>query len=250
MSGPGLGGKDCLDFFTINTGNLTESPIDFSMKILPDISYLKLNTLVRNISILVTLRKDIIFNISTVVTQGNINCFVPFNVQVNNLNANITHGDILFDLTNCILEGNITGIGNHSNIELKTYDIQCTRDSLWYLKNGVGEVKFDIYQSIEMGANITAIAELDTAEALGRVFYNDFSSNIGATLYLFHWNDYFPASCTWDGFDYIDIDTLPEKSFIFTSFDFPTLNNYNISFYRNNLEAWLPYFWNLYSEPI
>jgi len=252
MAGEGLAGKNCFDFFNIEEGNLSDSPLNFLMKLKPGISNSEAKVLINNVSILVSLSKAIIFNISTTVINGKIELFVPFNVQINNINAQITSGDILLDLKSCILDGNITGIifGNWSNIELRTYNIHCTKNGNWYFYNYKGEILLNISQSNEMGANITAIAELETAEAVARVFYNDFSSNIGATLYLSHWNSYFPDHCSWDGFDYIDLETLPEKSFLFTSFDFPSLNNYNITFCRNTMDSWRPYFWNIYSEPL
>lgn len=257
MAGPGLAGKDCFDYFIINEGNSTDSPIDFSLQLQPGITDFEVNTLIKNVTILVSLSKAIIFNISTSVINGNIELSVPFNVQVNDLNAHIASGDILFDLRNCILEGNITGIGNQSNIELRTYNIQCTRDSDWYIKNAVGDLILNITQSVEMSANITANAEIGTQYTTAYVFYKDFSPNIGSILYLNQWDGYFPDEChpndlnecervgykNWE-----DLYTTPITGYLFTSFDFPAQYNYNISLNRNNYSNPKPYFWNLYNE--
>ena len=205
-------------------------------------------SLIKNISVIVSLRRDIIFNISTTVINGKVDIDVPFNVRIGNLNVNIINGDILFDLKNCIMDGNITGIGNQSNIELRTRDIQLTRNSFWYIKNSEGLLKFDIYQSSEMGANVTVIGELETADSQCQVYYNDFSSNVGSIVTLNHWDDWFPTQCYWIGFDHDVIASIPENGHRFTSYDFPTQNFYNISLFRK-FDRWRPYFWYLSSEP-
>ena len=252
MAGPGLAGKDCFDYFIINEGNLTDSSIDFSLELQPGITGYEINSLIKNVTILVSLSKAIIFNISTFVINGNIKLSVPFNVQVNNLNAHITSGDILFDLRNCIIEGNITGIGNQSTIELRTYNIQCTKDSNWYLKNAVGDLILNITQSVEMGANITVDAEIGTQYTTAYVFYKDFSPNIGSILYINQWEGYFPDECEWVGYkNWKVLDTTPIKGYLFTSLDFPAQYNYNISLNNitlNNNSQYQPYFWNLYNE--
>ena len=249
MMGAGLAGKSYLDFFSINEGDTTGSPISFSMKRLSHINELDLNSLIKNISVIVSLRRDIIFNISTTVINGKVNIDVPVNVRIGNLNVSINNGDILFDLKNCIMDGNITGIGNQSNIELRAREVQYLRNSFWHIKNKEGTLKFDIDQSREMGANVTAIGEVETADAEIQVFYDDFSSDIGAIVTLNHWDEFFPTHCYNFGFDYDVVVSTPETGFRFTSFDFPTQDFYNISLVRKSLDRWRPYFWYLSSEP-
>ena len=249
MAGPGLVGKSYSDYFNIIEGSTTESPINFSLKSKSDINEIELISLIKNISVIVSLRKDITFNISTSVIHGNVDIEVPFNVRINNLDVNILNGDILFDLKNCIIDGNITGIGNQSNIELRTLDIQLTSNSFWYIKNIEGLLKFNISQLSEMGANVTAIGELETEDAQCQVYYDDFSSNVGSIVTLNHWAEDFPTQCYRIGFDLESIISIPENGYRFTSFDFPTQNYFNISLIRNSLDRWRPYFWFLSSEP-
>ncbi len=246
MAGPGLVGKSYLDYFNITESDLSSSPIDFSMRFLPSIIESEVQPLIKNISVIVSLRKDIIFNISTRVDHGNVDIKVPFNVRIDNLYVNILDGDILFDLQNCIIEGNITGVGNQSNIELRTRDIQLTKNSFWYIKNSEGLIEFDIEQSGEMGANVTAIGELETSNVVSQIYYDDSSSNVGSMVTLNNWNDWVPAQCYAIGFDNDSIDSPPIVFYKLTSYDFPAQNNFNISLYRK-LDRWRPYFWFLSS---
>jgi hypothetical protein len=252
MLGPGLAGKDCFDFFVINEGNLTYSPFDFSLELQPGLTSYEINSLIKNVSIIVSLSKTIIFNISAIGINGNIELTVPYNVQVNNINTQITSGDILFDLRNCILEGNIIGMGLlQSNIEIRSYNVKCTRDNIWYLYTNNGDLIFNISQSDEMGANITAIGELNEFEAEAIINYNDFSPNVGLNVTLNQWDDFYPQGVYAIGFpDATVLNTIPNRTTVFTSFDYPAQNNFNISLYRNELDHIWPYFWYLYSEPV
>jgi len=151
--------------------------------------------------------------------------------------------NILFDLSNCIVEGNIIGIANQSDIELRTYNVQYTRNSFWYLKNKQGEIKFDIFQSKEMGANITGMGITNTGHI--SLIYNDYSPNIGAQFILYNKTSHgAEGQNTWIGFER---DTLPLMAGqFFYSKDFPTQNNYNFSLFKWDSGD---YIWNLYSLP-
>ncbi|MFX0076532.1 MAG: hypothetical protein ACFE96_13905 [Candidatus Hermodarchaeota archaeon] len=250
MGGAELAGKDYSDYFNINEGDKSSSPINFTIRLLSGITESEVEPLIKKISIIVSLRKDIKFNISTNVIHGNVDIEVPFNVRIDNLHVNIFDGDISFNLVNCIIEGDITGIGNQSNIELRTQDIQLTNNSIWYIKNTKGLLKFDIDQTSEMGANVTAIGELDTNNTQCKVYYDDFSSNVGALLTLNQWGDgWFPYQCYWSGFDFESLSSVPLIGYRFFSLDLPTENYFNISLIRNSLDQISPYFWFLSSEP-
>jgi hypothetical protein len=253
MRGAGLVGKSYLDYFNITKSDLSSSPIDFSIKLLPSVTESEVKPLLNDISVIIYLRKDKTFNIFTNVKHGKVDIEIPFNVRIDNVYINILDGDILFDLKNCIIEGNITGIGNQSNIELRTRDIQLTKNSFWYFKNSEGLIKFDIDQLGEMGANVTAIGELETSNANCQIYYDDFSSNIGAIVTLNDWNDWLPAQCYAIGFDNESIDSPPVVFYKLTSYDFPAHNNFNISLYRKSdlciYTICFPYFWYLSSIP-
>ncbi|MHA1883553.1 MAG: hypothetical protein ACXAAI_11205 [Promethearchaeota archaeon] len=249
MAGKGLADRDLSDFFDI-IEEINNSSIDFSMKIIAGITESEVNSLIRNISIIVSLRSDLVFNITANVFQGNVKVDVPFNVQINNLNVNTIIGDILFDLKNCILEGNITGIGNHSSIELRTWNIQYLQNSIWNLKNYEGILKFNIFQLIESGANITGFGE--SVDGIVQMVYNDRTDAVGAwfrmvdyTLWICDEN--YPDEYDHDDYGFYFNDDLNSGHEI-TSHDFPARNNYNISLYtgRGGRCAWR---WNLNNVP-
>ena len=209
----------------------------------------------RDVKIVVTLNANILFDINiTTNIEGDVGLYVPGGININNVYVNVntinysTKSNVLLDFDHCTIEGNITGIGTYADIELKTTNVQYTRNSICYLMNDEGELKFDIFQSKEMGANVTAIGVIKTNKSIISVVYSDYSSNIGAILALNNWEGYFLPIHSWVGFSYIGLDTNQE-GYIFTSYDFPAKSNYNISLNRHTGGPW-PYFWNLYSEPI
>ncbi len=246
MSGAGLAEKNCLDYLFIEEGNLNEPDSFFSVISLPELRISE--SITTNITIRVILRKNMVYNISTNVRVGNVNYRIPFGVNVQNLVANVSEGEILFDLSYCTLDGNITGIGNHSNIEIRSEDVKCSKNIYWVLSNRVGMLLFNITQSIKMGWNITAIGDIQSSSAWSEVDYNDITSQVGSVLTLYNWHSTFPSRCTWTGFNYSSIG-IPPNGYIFTSLDYPSENVFNISL-NSSIPLFQPYFWNLYSEPI
>ena len=106
MAGKGLANKDYLDYFNIIEGNTTGSPIDFSMRFLSGIIESEVESLIRDISVIVTIQKGILFDISAMVLKGNVDLSVPFNVPINKINVNTTVGRLSYELRNCISAAN------------------------------------------------------------------------------------------------------------------------------------------------
>ena len=248
MGGKGLEGRELEDYFNIVEGDLTSTPINFTMRLLPGISFAEAESIINNVSVIVSLRKGITFNISTSVVHGNVDIVVPFNVRIGTLDVNILNGNILFDLYRCTLNGNIRGVGNRSDIKLISYDVQLSRNSFWYFQNSEGLLEFDIDQSGEMGANVTIIGELETSNAVSQIYYDDSSSNVGLMVTLNNWNDWPPAQCYANGFNPESIDSPPIVYYKLTSYDFPARNYFNISLYRKS-NRYRPYLWFLSSVP-
>ena len=109
-----------------------------------------------------------------------------------------------------------------------------------------GSIGVSIFQSEEMGANVTSIAESNTG--IIKIVYNDYSPNIGAVVTLKNFAGFFPGSVSDVGFK--PYETLPTNptGYRFTSKDFPAKCNYNLTLNRITYDP--DYFWNLYSEPI
>jgi hypothetical protein len=233
MSGLGLAGKSYSNYFNITEGGTANSPIDFSMKLFSNITEFERDSLIRDVSLIVTLRKDIIFDITATVKEGSVHVDVPFMVSVNNLVINTTEGDILYELNHCILEGNITGIANNGNIDLMANNPEYTRNTMWTYKSIAGDITIDINhinQNTTMNANITGSL---IGNEYGDVILNyyDNTANIGAWIIV---NNTIQAlrdyGSDWEGFNRTFLKDLEGRTygFEFTSTDFPAITNYNL----------------------
>ncbi|MHA1986841.1 MAG: hypothetical protein ACW98D_09395 [Promethearchaeota archaeon] len=229
MSGANLAGKSYSDFFDIDWQN-NNSPANFSMEYKSDVDESKVLSLIKNITIVINFRADIIFDIIATVKEGNVQVNVPYRVSVNNLVINTTKGDILYDLNHCILEGNITGIANDGNIDLVAYNPEYTRNTLWTYNSNAGDITIDINHNNQhniMNANITgSLVGNEFGDII--VYYYDNTANIGAMITL---NDTLQnlslGRSSWVGFEKIEsFEGIPYVQF--TSTDFPTINNYNL----------------------
>lgn len=244
MAGPNLNGKSYLDFFNFGWENTT-SPINFSLELIPNILIDFLNLHEVNVKINVMLRADIIFDINASTVDGTIELTNIMGITVSNLFLNVDRGNINYDLTNCTIKGNITGIVNYGNITLKSYNNQYTQNSKFTIRNIWGYILIDIYQYEEMGANITGTAITKTGIIKSK--YKDESSNVGARFVFYNKTNLGSETETiWEGFDR---DVLPlDAGQMFTSHDFPTKNNYD--FYLNKFYTFGDFMWNLNSFPI
>ncbi|NHJ20988.1 MAG: hypothetical protein EAX91_08605 [Candidatus Lokiarchaeota archaeon] len=248
MGGAGLVGKEYSDYYNIIKGDLTSSPINFTMKLSPGITETVVETLTKSVSVIVTLQKGIIFDIFAELFRGNFKITVPFNVEINSIKVNNTFGEIVYILENCILGGNITGETTQGDVILQSYNTRYIRNSFWYLKSIEDEILFDIRidQSIEMGANITGYGE--SLENHATIMYYDDVSTVGAWIKT---KDLTSGSYS-DFEHYFNEDGWTpnynsDSGYEFVSNDFPAVSNYNISI--KCYAYYLFYKWNLYNKP-
>jgi hypothetical protein len=242
MAGPNLNGKSYTDFFSIGWDNFS-SPINFNLDLKSDMVLDFSNLHIVNININVMLRADIIFDIKTSVKEGSIKLTVPMGISLNNLYSNVSTGNILYDFNHNNVEGNITGILNNGNLTLQAYNNQYTHNSKLTLVNNRGYSLIDIYQDEEMGANITGT--VITKSGLIQVIYKDYLANVGAQFILNNKTNFGnEVENKWVGFTKYFLPLLGGQ--MFTSYDFPTQNNYNFSLFTHDEGN---YIWNLYSIP-
>ncbi|MFX1325022.1 MAG: hypothetical protein ACFE8N_08695 [Promethearchaeota archaeon] len=221
MSGSHLAGKLYSDYFNIiwqNIGSLS----NFTLKLISDDWFKPSIWFEKNISVVVSIRKDITFDIVATVNEGDVEVTVPYHVLIGNLKTILSKGNLFYNFEQCAIEGNITGITNEGDLELKSYNVEYTQNSNWmFISN---ETYVEIYQSIEMGANITGTAIISTG--IIDLFYHDNTADIGAVFPFPISSWHIPS--TQPGFEY----TILDEGFFYISNDFPTKNNYNISFYH------------------
>ena len=239
VAGPNLADKSYLDYFDI-AWNETLTPASFNITIKSSKWLEALDWLIREINIIITLRVEIVFNVSATSNEGDIKLKIPFGVSIENLMSKTLSGNIKLDFNQCSLAGNITGITDSGNITINSYNVEYIRNSSWIINNDTGVILFDITQFDEMGANITIKGI--TNVGLINITYKDFASDVGAIVKLYNYTTVPPFYCTWEGFLYDAHLTGHE----FTSNDFPAESYYNISLYHTDGN----YIWNLYSEPL
>ena len=154
ISGRSIAGKKYSDYFSVVWDITSPSPT-FTMLCTSDTCFDPSLLLTQNVDIIITLNANILFDINTTINKkGNVHLIVPYAVTTNNVDIYTNEGDILYDFQYCTLEGNITGIANEGNIELKGYAI--TINNVDGTTN-VGIILFD-FQYCTLEGNITGIA--------------------------------------------------------------------------------------------
>lgn len=220
MGGAGLAGKDYSDYFNIIEGDLNSSPINFTIKLSPRITLSELESLVKEVSILITIQKGVVFDIFANVTDGDIIIEVPFRAKIKNMHFYITTGNIFYDLNNCIILGNITGIIDNGRITLMSNNAEYPQNSIWTLFANKSSI--EIIQDNIMRANVTG--SITTTALFGTLLiYKDKTSEVGAKFTLYNYNFVQFPNGTSLNFDY-DIVGINECTY--KSTDFPANNNY------------------------
>jgi len=225
ISGTNIAGKSYKDFFDI-TPELENrnSTVNFTIEIISDDWFDP--SLRKNVNTVVNIRKDVVLDIFLKLDDGDFEITVPYGVSIGNVRTDLSKGNILYDFQCCSIRGNITGITNEGELELKSYNVEYIQNNNWILNNTGGDMNVFISQEKEMSANITVTAWV--IDGKFSIDYKDKSAIIGAWIY-------FPLlsgapNLPQEGFD---TDYDDEKTW-FISFDFPTINNYNMTFYITN----------------
>ncbi|UCC18450.1 MAG: hypothetical protein JSV62_10065 [Promethearchaeota archaeon] len=243
MAGPNLEGKSYLDIFNIKWENTT-SPVNFTLELIPEMLEDFSNLHKANIYINILLRSDILFDINATVIDGNILVAIPMGITVNNVYSSVTSGYISYDFIHSTIKGNITGIVNNGNLTLIAYNNHYIKNSKLTFINKMGYTQIDIYQYEEMGANITGT--VSTKSGIIQVIYNDYSANVGARFILYNKTTFGnEVENKWVGFNREVLPLLAGQ--MFTSYDFPTQNNYNFSLFKPEDEG--NFIWDLNSIP-
>lgn len=230
ISGANALGKSYLDYFNILWEN-GSSPLNFTMEYKSGIDPLEASSLFKNISIVVFLRADVIFDINTEMEDGDIDIRVPFMVPINDVKVNNTYGNTFLDFTNCIISGTITGISSSGDLELNIDNTKYTQNNNWTLTTKSGDIIIFIThknQGDEMGANITSNTKTNSGDII--MIYYDNIPDIGAVFTFYN-------TTTGDGV-YAGFGQEIEHDPLFIRYisdDSPAIFNYNISFFKPDL---------------
>jgi len=197
--GHNLEGDSCIDYFNFLWEN-TSSAVNFTLELISDTWFDSSKLLIKNVSIDVLIRKDRIFDITSNVDVGSVEIAVPWGISVNNVLTNITKGNIVYNFTDCNIEGNIssmintgniiynfnhcivkgyvTGIVESGNVEFTTRNVNYTQYCLWTFEVENGDYDLYIYQYDILGVNVTGIIKVNDGDVF--VKYEDSNPRIGA----------------------------------------------------------------------
>ena len=245
MKGLGLSGKSYFDYFKIMWQN-ADGLVNFSMELKAGIDQVEVLSLIKNISITVILKADLICDINVNVNiEGSIKIRVPYAVTTGEIFTTLSKGNIQYDFSYCNVQGNVTGIVNSGEISFLTNHIQYTKNSKLTFINYFGYTSIEILQNCEIGANITGTALTKTG--IVKIKYRDESPNVGARFTLYNKTTFGnEVETKWIGFNRT---ILPfNAGQMFTSYDYPTQNNYNFTI--NKFYNWGEFMWDFYSVPI
>ena len=246
MNGVKLAGKSYEDYLNISW-NKSSSPANFTIEIISDDWFNPSLWLFKEVNIVVTLRKDMVFDIITNLTEGNFEIAVPWAVSIGNLITNVSNGDISYDFEHSTIQGNITCNINEGDLIFKSCDVEYAHNNSWDINVGKGNVNLEIYQYREMDANITGKVKVNDGEVF--IIYKDNTANIGAILEIPYGDSFmsrgglpgcikniYNFTCTEvNGFDYNHIDSESVMGTVyFTSFDL--LSNIVKNYYSMRFE--------------
>ena len=235
MFGSGLAEKSYSDYFNIVWENASGS-VNFTVKFKPSIEQNELLSLIKNVDIIVALKAEVICDINVIVNvQGGVNIVVPWGISIGSILTNISKGDIQFELSNCIVDGNITGfIQKEGDLELKSYNVQYIHNNTWSLNTRVGDIVLEIIQNIDINGNISGT--ITHEQGYISFNYQDNRMNNGAyfTVYYNNEGDLTLINDIDESVGF-DSDHLDEQSIVYLwCYDYPSKNNYNLLFNNTN----------------
>jgi hypothetical protein len=155
---------------------------------------------IENNVITLTLRTDIVYDITATSITGGVSMTVPENVTVNDLtlscvtggvsvygtNANFTQGlssstttgGVLLNFTKCAFGDNIAGTTTTGGVILNMYNAEYAQNIVWTLATTTGSITMNIQQYTDMGADVTGTANAVTGGIAA--IYKDSGANTGA----------------------------------------------------------------------
>ncbi len=235
--------KNYTDFFKPHTEWWAESSGIFNLEVLPGVWFDPSHWFKSyEITITVTLRTDVIFDIEATMATGAIEMSVPDDVILNNIsltsstgsvklttlgnnefqgkvglqtstgsvdlfakNTNFNHGfeaftstgSLLLNFTDCRMGDDLAGIVSTGSVTFKSYNMVYDKDIDLKLKTSTGSIDAEIYQYINMGANVTGSMKSSTGSI--EVLYRDKLANTGVK---------FTSSIGTGSINYIDHATM------------------------------------------
>jgi hypothetical protein len=200
FSGLFMAGKTYQNFFNpiswINTSSAELTLTSIHWAWIDPTNWFKLE----NHVVTLTLRTDIVYDISATSITGGVSIIVPENVTVNDLtlscttggvsvygtganfsqglSSSTTTGSVLLNFTRCSFGDDITGGTTTGGVTLNTYNADYAQDITWTLSTTTGGIVMNIQQYSNMSASVTGTAITTTGGITA--YYYDNSPNYGA----------------------------------------------------------------------
>ncbi|MHA1916138.1 MAG: hypothetical protein ACW97V_17455, partial [Promethearchaeota archaeon] len=111
-------------------------------------------------------------------STGSVSVFADNDTFSNGLSVITSTGSATLNFTNCILGDDLYCSVSTGSIDLKSYNMVYTQNAVWNVGTSTGSVDVEIYQSIEMDANVTGTIGSSTGSV--DIVYKDTSSTVGA----------------------------------------------------------------------
>lgn len=234
MIGSGLAEKSYSDYFNIEWEN-TSGFVNLTMEFKAGIDKSESISFIKNVNIIVTLKAELFCGINVFVNvQGGVTITVPWGISIRSILINVSKGDIQFDLSNCIVDGNITGfIQREGDLELKSNNVKYIHNNTWFLNTRTGDIVLEIIQYIDLNGNISGI--ITHEEGYISLIYQDNCTNNGAYFTVYYYEDDLTLLNRIDqivGFNSIHSDE--QATFYLWCYDYPTENNYNLLINNSN----------------
>lgn len=245
MGGIGLKDKLFANFFEVEWQGESNT-LNFTMHIKDGSELERVLSQIRKFDILISLKADIVCDISVLIKSGNVALKGTYGITVGSIFANLSKGDIDYQFSDNQIDGNITGIVKEGDISFNTKRVQYTKNYVLTFINDKGYSLIQIFQDCEIGSNITGIAT--TITGIIELIYEDDSQNIGAQFILNNKRDFGnQANNIAIGFENDELPSFAGQKFY--SYDFPAQNHYNFSLYKPYSTDMGDFIWDLYSVP-
>jgi len=193
-------GKTYTDFFNPSTEWWDNTTGTFNLQALPDVWFNPSHWFKSyNITVAVTLRTDVVYDLTALTAVGSIEMLVSDGTTLGNnefqgkvklesstgsvessaAKTNFTRGfraltstgSLSLNYTNCLMGDNLIGKVSTGSVSFKSYNMIYTKDIILNLETSTGSIDADLYQYISMGANVTGSWETSTGSV--DVLYRD-----------------------------------------------------------------------------
>jgi hypothetical protein len=229
LAGKGLVNKTYEDIINISY-SYDESSVNFSINIQPKFSQEELKSLMKVFDIVVKINADTRLDIRVDTGFGNVEINVPFATKISNLYVNTTEGNIFCDFIDCYVNGKINSFSNLGDLSINLVNVRYSQNTELALSNSEGLINLNLAHDKVMGTNLTGFVRTRNGEI--QVNYKDTISEMGAVFTFYnHTTGWVGIDNSWSGF--YDPVVSGIAQYDFTSFDYPSSNNYNLSFYKS-----------------